>query len=185
MAIMKRSLSGENPKLTINLDEMFDGEFPDSKALKLAVGQAIIDRIRERTQDGVSKDGKSLKKYSKSYKNSLTFRAFGKSDEVNLTLSGDMLGLLDVVDDSGSDITIGWEDQTNAAKAHGHITGAEGRLPVRDFFGLPQKEIESIKEDLAERVASFKEGDADAARLEFLRDLLAGSGAVISEEGDE
>ena len=189
MAIQKRTLSKNSPKITINLNEMFGDEFPDSEALKLAVGQAIVDRIRERTRDGISKDGRTFKKYSKSYIDSLPFKSFGKSaGDTNLTLSGDMLGLMDVVDTEGGRITIGWEDDTQAAKAHGHITGAKGNLPVRDFFGLPQTEIEDIKEQLADRVERFKEASdkegREAANFELLRDALSGAFNSESEDGE-
>jgi len=144
---VNRKLKGNNPRLEINLKEIFGKNLPSDGALVEAIGQAILDRIVERTESGKGVNGKGFKGYSTSYKESLDFKAFGKSGKVNLKLSGDMLGLMDITDQSRNKLTIGWDDSDEAAKAHGHITGggAGGNLPVRDFFGLTQKDLREIK----------------------------------------
>lgn len=88
-----------------------------------------------------------------------SFDAFGKSpDKVNLRLTGDMLELMDVVDETRNTITIGWDDSDEGSKAHGHITGS-GRLPRRDFFGLTGDDIKSIKAEFKRDVIADDEPD--------------------------
>jgi len=133
--------------LEINLPELFDGQLvPDSSRLREAIGQEVIDIIRERTQDAQrSWTGASFRKYSDEYAESIPFKAEGKDqDEPNLTQSGDMLGLLTVLDsgDPGK-IKVGWTDTLQSEKAHGHITGAVG--VKRDFMGLTSGEVSRIR----------------------------------------
>ena len=153
MPIETRTLSGKNPKLKINLTEMFGQRVPDSAAFKEAVGQAIIDRIRERTAGNIGRDGKRFKNYKKKtkanpnpYSESLEFKAAGKSiGDPNLRLSGDMLGFMDVIDESRDTITIGFSEREDQLKAHGHILGSNpGPRVRRDFFGLPGSEYSKI-----------------------------------------
>lgn len=120
---------------------------------KTAFAQAAIDKILERTSDGEGNNGRPLKKpYSKIYQASLDYRAAGKSaNEINMALSGDMLGSIQVLEESGSRVTIGLTGN-EAAKAHGHMTGAEGRLPVRPFFGLNKSEIEEIVSNIEDEI---------------------------------
>jgi hypothetical protein len=119
-----------------NLKEMFGVDVSRSPELKKAIGQAIIEHIVKRTEDGMGRDGKALKSpYSDSYSESLPFKAAGKSKRnVNMTLNGDMMGLLDIIDESANTITIGWEDETEILKAYNHNVG--DTLPRRPFFGL-------------------------------------------------
>lgn len=151
MAIESRKLSGKNPKLVIDLSKMFGQRVPDSEAFRQGVGQAIIDRIRERTSGNIDRKGNRFKNYSKLYAQSLEFRAAGKAkNDPNLRLTGDMLGLMDVIDTSRNSITIGWPDADEAAKAHGHITGAkDGPKVKRDFFGLPDSDYKNLTSDFS------------------------------------
>jgi len=109
-------------------------------------GRRVVDRITERTQDGINKNGKAFTKYSKSYKESSVFEIYGKSSDVNLTLTGEMLASLDVKSTPARKVVIGFQSDTQEAKAHGHIFGGgyKKSLPVRDFFGLPVKEQQEI-----------------------------------------
>lgn len=151
MAIEKRTLSGNNPKLTIDLVEMFGQRVPDSEAFRQGVGQAIIDKIRERTAEKIDRSGKRFRNYSKRYAESEDFKIHGKSKtDPNLKLTGDMLAFIDVISTSRNTITLGWDDNDEAAKAHGHITGApQGPKVKRDFFGLPDKEYKSLTSEFS------------------------------------
>jgi hypothetical protein len=66
------------------------------------------------------------------------------------------------VDPARGTITVGITDASSQAKAHGHITGAGGRLPVRDFLGVSQSEFAAIlskvpdPENLARAEAEFR-----------------------------
>jgi len=142
--------------LEVDLPELFPGRLvPDSSRLREAIGQEVIDIIRERTQDKQrSWTGSSFKKYSDEYAESIEFKAEGKSqDEPNLTQSGDMLGLLTVLDsgDPGK-IKVGWTDTLQSKKAHGHITGAVG--VKRDFLGLTNEELRRIRAKFADELES-------------------------------
>lgn len=146
--------------------------------LKEVIGQAIIDKIQERTQSNKSRTGSSFKRYSKSYKSSLDFKAAGKSSTVNLTLTGDMLNLMDITDDTGNTITIGWDESDEAAKAHGHITGnRRGPGVKRDFFGLPAGELDKIVNEFKSEIKEVKtsRGEKRAQAIEELIDRVEGS----------
>jgi hypothetical protein len=151
--VMVQNLKGDNPELVIDLDEMFGTLVPDSSSFRQKVGQAIIDKIRERTSDGdfLNPPSKANQNYSKEYAESDEFKAYGKSkSDVNLKQTGDMLGLLDVVKEQKNAIVIGWEDKFQAEKAHGHITGNVG--VKRDFLGLPMSDIEDIAEQFRDEL---------------------------------
>ena len=134
---------------------MFGISLKDKPALREALGQALLDKMLERTESGKSRLNKPFRKYSKAYKESDDFKASGKGSTVNLTLSGDMLGLLDITEQSDNTITLGWDDSDEAAKAHGHITGdPNGPRVKRDFFGLTNSDIATIKSEFE---SEFKE----------------------------
>lgn len=121
-----------------------------SKSTKERIAQAIIDKIIANSEAGVDRNGRDLPKYSKGYEASSAFAAFGKSNKPDMTLTGDMLGQIDVLSMSGDTIKIGWEDPEQSAKAHGNITGREGLRKKRDFFGLTATEIKEILKEYGE-----------------------------------
>jgi hypothetical protein len=111
------------------------------------VGREIARTIRERTAKGIDKNGNAFAPYSEEYIESKEFAIARKSpSQVNLRLTNEMLTDLQVidVDPARGTITVGITDATSQAKAHGHITGAAGRLPVRDFMGISQSEFATI-----------------------------------------
>lgn len=170
-------------ELEVNLPELFAGQLvPDSSRLREAVGQEVIDIIRERTQEKEkSWTGSSFKKYSNEYADSVEFKADGKSqDEPNLTASGDMLGLMTVLDsgDPGK-IKIGWNDTLQSEKAHGHITGAVG--VKRDFFGLNDGEIERIRKKFADEVQSAPESTSVYTSPERTQGFLEGRVSIARQ----
>jgi hypothetical protein len=113
---------------------------------KRAYAQSVIDKIVERTQESTPYKG-SFPAYSKAYKNSLAFQIYGKSNEVNLTLSGSMLSNMVDKPKNKPMIEITFSNSLDKAKAYNHVTG--DTLPVRNFFGLPKDvEIELFR-DLA------------------------------------
>jgi uncharacterized protein YuzE len=132
----------------IDLEDLIGVDISEDRNLVREIGQAIIDYMVERAEDGKGLNGVKLKSpYSKEYSESLDFKAAGKSkSKVNMTLSGDMLASIDIVDQSGSVIEIGIEDSEQAVKAYGHQTGFEGHPvldgPKRPFFGVSVKELQ-------------------------------------------
>jgi len=152
--------------------------FLSEPSVKLNYGQAVIDRIVERTESSIDKKGDSFPGYSQSYKDSLVFQIYGKSGKVNLTLTGAMLSnMIPRPKVVKREVVIEFLSKLQNDKAHGHTTGATGRLPVRDFFGLPPEEEEAILKRIIKDAASTNIiGFAE----EFLRD-----GAVRGRVGDQ
>ena len=165
-----RELSGNNPRLKLNLKEIF-GVDVASESLRLALAEALLDKMIRKTQDGKSRTGHGFRGYSKAYRDSDAYKAAGKTGKVNMTLSGDMLGLIDVTSESENTVTLGWEDDDEGAKAHGHITGG-GHLPVRDFFGLNDTDIKQVRAEFADELEELKvSDDMNEAILSFIRKL--------------
>ena len=164
MAKLKQVLSGKKARLEVNLDELFGTLVPNNSELRQAVGQAIIDKIRDRTSRNLDRDGKRFPNYSTEYADSIPFKAYGKSKgDPNLKQSGDMLGLMDIIDETKNKIVIGWSDGEEAGKAHGHITGNVGS--TRDFLGLPEKDLNEIADEVSDL---FKDSTADIDAREVL-----------------
>ncbi len=142
---------------TVDLNELFGANFTGNSGLAQAIGQAMVDKILERTSKGIGVDGKNLKKfsaksaYSEEYKDSLEFKAFGKSNsKVNMELTGQMLGTMDILEQSRGKIKIGWNDDVENAKAYNHNEGIT--VPKRRFFGLNDSELKEIKSEFIDRV---------------------------------
>jgi hypothetical protein len=155
---IKRKLTKRSAALEINLRELLGKSPPRDSDFRDAVAQKAIDMIVDRTQKKQrSWRGHNFKKYSEDYKNSNTFDAFGKGKErVDLTLSGDMLGLLNKTDETRDKIELGWDDDKEKAKAANHVQGVT--VPKRDFFNLNKKELKELKR-FAERLIDDGEGD--------------------------
>lgn len=165
-----------------NLKEMFGVDVSKTPELRKAIGQAIIDHILERTENGKAIGGNvDLKSpYSDEYAKSVGFKAAGKSKgDVNMTLNGDMLGLMDIIDESPNTITIGWVDEKENLKAYNHNVG--DTVPKRPFFGLNKSEIRAIakkfKPEVEEVVQEQRRGtprdEFTERALKFLDDLEA------------
>lgn len=138
---------------TIDLKEVFGVSLVGNEALKQQIGQALIDRIIERTESNLDVNGKNLKPYSKEYIESDDFKAFDKSEnDVNMTLTGNMLGTLDIVDTSGSKIKLGWDDATENAKAYNHNVG--DTVKKRPFFGVTKADIDVVKKEFIDEVSA-------------------------------
>lgn len=170
-----------NPKLKIDLIQVFNrvyGSKPyevrralrqiiNTSSFKDDFGLAAIDLIVERTLEGQDKNGKAFKRYSKAYKKSAVFEIYGKGSHVDLKLSGEMLASMQTKF-SGTEVVINFVDELNAAKAHGHITGMNGRKGgvVRNFFGLNNEELDSIMK------ATVKEHTSGSDLAEMGRELI-------------
>ena len=152
----ERTLSTSLIRQRIDLSEFFDESLSDD--VKEEIGQAFIDRIVERSEKGRDVNGASLRAYSNSYKESEDFARFGKSaSQRNMTLTGEMLESIDI-SVSGDTLDIEIDDNTQAAKAHGNITGKEGEWRLkRDFFGVTNAEVRKIAREIKDKY----QGDLD------------------------
>jgi hypothetical protein len=131
----------------IKIDLSGYGLSPDQKD---EVADLIIERIVNRTDQGKDKDGRRFPGYSKSYKESLDFKVAGKTNKVDLQLSGDMLAALSVLDQTSRSVVIGFERGSEEnAKADGNIRGTYGKptpdpKKARDFLGITDRELSKI-----------------------------------------
>ena len=165
---------------TFNLDELLGVNLSDSPDLKNAIGQALIDRIVERSQSGTDLRGTAFKPYKKSYTESDQFSAFGKSKDVNMTLSGDMLSGLTVLSDAGNDIKIGWDDATNNAKAYNHMVGDTVRK--RQFFGITKAAAQEIASEFQDAIDEIKEQDlAPDAITQFIEQIGQATAPAVEQ----
>lgn len=150
MPIKKPDLSKEEVSQEINLRETL-GESAGITSVSEAFSQAVLDHIVERTESGRDVHGKLFEAYSKSYRKSLAFKVFGKSEQVNMKLTGDMLGTMFTVVENGK-LKIKLDGVENNIKAYGHMTGYKGHPYLagkakREFFGVTEEELNKIKKD--------------------------------------
>jgi hypothetical protein len=133
----------------LDLNELTGRNIASDPVLVRKIAQGIIDYMVDRAKSGRGLGRKDLKSpYSKSYSESLTFKAAGKSrNDVNMTLSGDMLRSIDILEEDGASVVIGIDDDVDAPKAYGHQTGFEGHPTIpsgkykRPFFGVTADEV--------------------------------------------
>ena len=145
-----------------------------------AIAQEIIDHIVERSQEkNLDKNGRRFPRYSKSYEKSLDFKIAGKSaGNVNLTLSGEMLNSIRLLQSRRGELTIGFDrgDTENNAKAEGNILGTYGKKTsdpgkARDFLGIQKSAVNEIQR----RYDVNRQGaDAVRERLQRIRELSDG-----------
>jgi len=163
---------------TINLKDEFGIDFKGFKSLREAIGEAVLNQIRTRTArgDGMNFRGiggtptKLKKPYSDEYIENLDFKAFGKSrGRINMTLTGDMLGLMDVKKQTGNSITIGWDDAEQNAKAYNHSSPVRSNttVPYRPFFGVSKKELTKIKKQFGKEIKSAMRLKDDGKKKAF------------------
>jgi hypothetical protein len=137
------------------------------------MAEALLNKMLEKTAKSKDIDGEKFKKYSKSYKKSAAFKKAGKTNKVNLELKGEMLAFIAPLKETANTVTIGWESSKQGGKAHGHITGG-GKLPVRDFFGLNDEDIEKVVNKFAAEIDELKEKkgeDREGAIGDFVKKL--------------
>lgn len=165
MAFQKPQYSKNQVSQKFNLEELTGVNLDGHSDLRNAIAQDIIDRIDQRTtSDNVDISGKPFQGYKESYYNSDRFADFGKSkNDVDMTLRGRMLEDIDIIVSSGSDVEIGFSDETEILKAYNHNTG--DTVTKRQFFGLRKKEFNEIiapyKAELKEIKKAQREEDSD------------------------
>lgn len=131
-------MSEPQKKKRITLPDDFDSTDRTKAA------QLIIETIVQRTMSNLDSNGKKFPNYSDEYANSLEFKIAGKSKtDPNLTLTGDMLNSIQVLESGNGYITIGYNQGTpendKAVWAERSDNG-----PVRAFLNVQDKELETI-----------------------------------------
>jgi hypothetical protein len=113
------------------------------------IGEAIVSYVVDRTQSGKGIDGESFGKYADTYKSTDEFK-IAKSGEskVNLTLTGEMLSTLRVLDiGTPGRIEIGYNDGEESDKS------VWMKEKGYDFMGVSDRELESILADFEPNVS--------------------------------
>lgn len=176
----------------LNLRDMFGVDFKDLPELREAIGQAAIEKILARTEKGQFRPGErpSAKafSYSDSYAKSLAFKAAGKSKgDVNMKLDGDMLGTLDIIEVSANKVTIGWDDELQAAKAYNHNTG--DTVPKRPFFGLSKSELKALEVEFRDEVKAaakdLRKNGRDEETDKFMRIINKLADRASDDDGED
>jgi hypothetical protein len=130
-------------------------EIPENigASMRDAIGEAMVKLMADKARDGVGVryEGdrarpREFPAYTKKYAD------FKGQDNVDLTLSGDMLDALKVLSHKKGSILIGFDSGSEEnGKAEGNITGSYGRNPnprkARNFLGLLKSEINKIVRD--------------------------------------
>lgn len=180
-------MSAKHQKFKISIP----GAYTDDE--REAIATEIMDHIRERTQDKhVDKDGNKFPSYSKSYANSLNFKNAGKSKgSVDLTLSGDMLAAMKLLQSQRGKIVIGYEaGSIENAKADGNIRGTYGQdkgdpKKARDFLGISKKELSDIlKKYPVENTKARRKAVLESKAAEAAADRAIGSVEVDDAGGE-
>lgn len=123
-------------------------EYSDEDAQTVA--NEILNFIVERSKKGLGSDGEKFPGYSDSYMKSHDFKVAGKSKKVNLTLSGEMLDSLEVLQAKKGKIIIGFEKGSEMnERAEGNILGTYGSSTpnpskARNFIELSGNELSKI-----------------------------------------
>lgn len=139
------SVKAKNIQTWVNIPKGYSLE--ERKAIALE----ILNFIRKRSEDGIAVNGSAFPEYSKEYIKSLDFKNAGKSSgKRNLTLSGDMLAAIKLLDNQRGKIKIGYDTgDSEAGRAEGNQIGSYGmssgnRSKARPFIGIKRKDLEEI-----------------------------------------
>ncbi len=107
---------------------------------RLAIGELIVEQIVKRSEDGLDLNGRAFK--------------YAKESEFkgnNLTDTGDMMTLMEVIDTDPGQIVVGYEDidTIEANQAEGNQIGSYGQDKgnpkiAKPFIGVSEDELELI-----------------------------------------
>lgn len=126
-----------------------------STKLTEVIAEDIVNFIVERTKSGKGMDGDRFPGYSPDYKKSLEFKIAGKTNKVDLTLSGEMLDSIEIIEAKNGKIKFGYSSSNDmAGRAEGNILGSYGGKPnaskARNFLELSPKELSRIVQKIGE-----------------------------------
>jgi len=129
------------------------------------IGERVVDFIVARTRSGKGIRNTNFSKYSDSYSSSKDFGIAGKSSTVNLSLTGDMLTDIEVLDTAITGfITIGYQPNTpENDKAAWQRNNLRPSHPKRDFLGISQKDLDAIIRIYRAENPEIREADRQAS----------------------
>lgn len=175
LALQKPTLKKDEVSTEIDLKSLL-GAASKNESIRQVFFEAAFDKLLARLDQGRGVDGR-LHAYSKSYKDSLAFAAFGKSNTVNMQLTGDMVQSITVLDSSETKLKIGIDDTEQAAKAYGHMTGMKGhptlagKVDARNWFGWKDSELIKIADAIKPEI-NKRDILSDAVVLKLLNKLV-------------
>jgi hypothetical protein len=113
-----------------------------------AIGLEVINFIIERTKNGLDINNNPFADYKQSYKDTFEYKVgHGGDSTVNLTLTGEMLGTISIINHGTGFIKLGFTDSEAAKKAKWIQTPSgqkAGKQSPRRFFGISQKDLNKI-----------------------------------------
>lgn len=137
----------KHQKVTIRIGKGF------SASKRREIAKDLIDTMIDQAEAGKGiYKGKRRKfpGYSDAYTKSLDFKIAGKSkNSVDLTLSGDMLAAIELLEDKENRLVIGFPDGSSEnARADGNIRGTYGGKAkagkARPFLGVTEAELQAV-----------------------------------------
>jgi hypothetical protein len=131
---------------TLDLNDIFGVDFSKRKSIRDKIVNSLIEKMKDRISEGLDRFGEPMAPYSEVYKSSFNYIAARKDGTVNMRLTGDMLGSLDVLSEDGGKVKIGFVGGEQQEKAYAHFMGTN-KLPVRQFFGVTQREVDAVKSE--------------------------------------
>lgn len=151
----------------IDLSKVTDKKI--SNKITEVIAEDIIDFIIERTKSGKGKDGERFPGYSAEYKKSLEFKIAGKTNKVDLTLSGEMLDSIEIIEAKNGKIKFGYSSSNPmAGRAEGNMIGSYGGKPnpgkERRFLEISQKELSRIVQKVGELPDKIQSDISKAAK---------------------
>ena len=139
-------------------DTRFEGI---SEVQRSAIGNEIVNTIQDRTASGIDKDGNRFTPYNPNYINSKHFKNAGKSGNVNLVFSNEMMNSLEYLPElsQGSSITVGFPNGTDVNSRAQFVIEGHGRKgdftqPPRNPMGLTGNERNRIVDMVPRRGVS-------------------------------
>lgn len=108
----------------------------------------IIQRITGRTERGLDIDNSRFTGYSRSYREEL--RKIGARSNVDLTLTGEMLASIELLDHGPGFIEVGISPGTYASRKARWNQGGNSNIPSRPFMGIRDSEAKSLEAPILE-----------------------------------
>lgn len=186
MALSKPNKPSQSDvSVVIDLESLL-GKFAQSRDVRETFFELALERLLERTAAGRDVDGKIFAPakgkssgYSDAYKNSLAFAAFGKSNKINLELTGDMLSSIGIRDQNSKKMVVAVSD-SESAKAYNHTVG--DTVPRRPFLGWSDKELERIAKEFEPLVKQSEKSRVSDEQILKLLDRLEDEGIETDVE---
>lgn len=141
-----------------------------------AIGIDVIDFIIDRTKSGVDMNNSPLASYTKGYKETFEYKiGHGSDSDVNLTLTGEMLGSMVIVSHGAGFIKLGFNDKDAAEKAQWiqSPTGQKaGKQRPRKFFGINDKDLNKIIDRHRSKTTAFSTNATRSLSENIVKRLL-------------